>query len=163
RPRRRRPRRQRRADRRPRPPARALHAPDRLPPRRRRGGDRRRDGALPARAQRARPARRRLAPRGAAPHARDGARAAVAPEAAAKQRRRRSGPRLGATREIWRARDGDVSFGLRGGPARAASLAALVEYMAESDMAPEWLRKMDWRAYNHNELDAASVARLEAA
>src|SRR5215471_9783669 len=80
-----------------------------------------------------------------------------------KERRRRSGPRLGATREIWRARDGDVSFGLRGGPARAASLAALVEYMAESDMAPEWLRKMDWRAYNHNELDAASVARLEAA
>jgi benzylsuccinate CoA-transferase BbsE subunit len=78
-----------------------------------------------------------------------------------RQRRRRSGPRMGATREIWRARDGDVSFGLRGGPARVANLVALVEYMAESGMAPEWLRKYDWSAYNHNELDAAEIARLE--
>ena len=83
--------------------------------------------------------------------------------ALSRQQRARSGPRLGATREIWRARDGDVSFGLRGGAARAAGLAALVEYMAESGMAPEWLRSMDWHRYNHNELDEAEVARLEAA
>jgi crotonobetainyl-CoA:carnitine CoA-transferase CaiB-like acyl-CoA transferase len=75
----------------------------------------------------------------------------------------RSGPRLGRTREIWRARDGDVSFGLRGGPARIPNLVATVEYMAESGMAPEWLRKMDWGSYNHNELSDAEIARLEDA
>ncbi len=75
----------------------------------------------------------------------------------------RSGPRLGRTREIWRARDGDVSFGLRGGPARIPNLVATVEYMAESGMAPEWLRKYDWSSYNHNELADEEIARLEAA
>ena len=70
---------------------------------------------------------------------------------------------MGRTREIWKARDGDVSFGLRGGPARIPNLVATVEYMAESGMAPEWLRVMDWRSYNHNELSDAEIARLEAA
>jgi crotonobetainyl-CoA:carnitine CoA-transferase CaiB-like acyl-CoA transferase len=56
-----------------------------------------------------------------------------------------------------------VSFGLRGGPARIPNLVAAVEYMAESGMAPEWLREMDWRSYNHNELSDAEIARLEAA
>ena len=74
----------------------------------------------------------------------------------------RSGPRMGRTREIWKARDGDVSFGLRGGPARIPNLVATVEYMAESGMAPEWLREIDWRSYNHNELSDAEIARLEA-
>ena len=75
----------------------------------------------------------------------------------------RSGPCLGRTREIWSARDGWVSFGLRGGPARIPNLVATVEYMAESGMAPEWLRKMDWQGYNHNELSDAEIARLEEA
>jgi crotonobetainyl-CoA:carnitine CoA-transferase CaiB-like acyl-CoA transferase len=69
---------------------------------------------------------------------------------------------MGRTREIWRARDGDVSFGLRGGPARIPNLVASVEYMAESGMAPEWLRKYDWSTYNHNELADEEIARLEA-
>ena len=75
----------------------------------------------------------------------------------------RSGPRMGRTREIWRAQDGDVSFGLRGGPARIPNLIATVEYMAESGMAPEWLRKYDWSTYNHNEVADAEIERLEAA
>ncbi len=75
----------------------------------------------------------------------------------------RSGPRLGRTREIWRARDGDVSFGLRGGPARIPNLVATVEYMAESGMAPQWLLEYDWSTYNHNELAEGEIARLEAA
>ena len=78
-----------------------------------------------------------------------------------RQTHTRSGARMGRTREIWKARDGDVSFGLRGGPARVANLVAIVEYMAESGMAPEWLRKLDWRTYNHNELSDAEIARLE--
>jgi len=75
----------------------------------------------------------------------------------------RNGPRMGRTREIWRARDGDVSFGLRGGPARIPNLVATVEYMAEAGMAPEWLLEMDWGSYNHNELSDAQIARLEEA
>jgi crotonobetainyl-CoA:carnitine CoA-transferase CaiB-like acyl-CoA transferase len=75
----------------------------------------------------------------------------------------RNAPRMGRTREIWRARDGDVSFGLRGGPARVANLVATVAYMAEAGMAPNWLLAMDWQAYNHNELSDAEIARLEEA
>jgi crotonobetainyl-CoA:carnitine CoA-transferase CaiB-like acyl-CoA transferase len=77
--------------------------------------------------------------------------------------RGRTGPRLGGTREIWRAKDGDVSFGLRGGAARIPGLVAIVAWMAEEGMAPAWLREMDWKAYNHNLLSAEETARLEAA
>ncbi len=76
---------------------------------------------------------------------------------------RRSGAMLGRTREIWKARDGWVSFGLRGGQARIPNLVATVEYMAENDMAPEWLRKYDWSEYNHNTLSDAEIERLEGA
>ncbi len=79
------------------------------------------------------------------------------------QLRSRTGARLGGTREIWRAKDGDVSFGLRGGAARAPSLAATVAWMAEENLAPEWLRELDWTKYNHNLLSAPEIARLEAA
>jgi crotonobetainyl-CoA:carnitine CoA-transferase CaiB-like acyl-CoA transferase len=75
--------------------------------------------------------------------------------------RGRSGPILGNTREIWKARDGDVSFGLRGGAARIPSLRATVEWMAEEGMAPDWLRDYDWEGYNHNTLDADEIRRLE--
>jgi crotonobetainyl-CoA:carnitine CoA-transferase CaiB-like acyl-CoA transferase len=75
--------------------------------------------------------------------------------------RKRTGAVLGRTREIWRARDGWITFGLRGGQARIPNLIATVEYMAESGMAPEWLRKYDWTAYNHNQLSPEEIARLE--
>ena len=77
--------------------------------------------------------------------------------------RGRPGPRIAGTREIWRAKDGDVSFGLRGGAARAPSLAATVAWMAEDGMAPEWLLAIDWTKYNHNLLAPEEIARLEAA
>jgi benzylsuccinate CoA-transferase BbsE subunit len=77
--------------------------------------------------------------------------------------RGRTGAALGATREIWHARDGWVSFGLRGGPARIPNLIATVEYMAEEGMAPEWLRKYDWADYNHNTVTPEDVARFEEA
>lgn len=41
----------------------------------------------------------------------------------------RQGASLAGTREIWPCRDGYVSFGLRGGPARAPSLEATVDFM----------------------------------
>ena len=77
--------------------------------------------------------------------------------------RRRSGARLGATREIWQAKDGWVTYGLRGGQARIPNLVATVEYMAEHDMAPQWLRDYDWSGYNHNTLAPQEIERLEAA
>jgi crotonobetainyl-CoA:carnitine CoA-transferase CaiB-like acyl-CoA transferase len=77
--------------------------------------------------------------------------------------RGRTGPRLGATREIWKAKDGYVSFGLRGGQARIPNLVATVEYMAEEGMAPKWLLDYDWSSYNHNTLRAEEIERLERA
>ncbi len=76
---------------------------------------------------------------------------------------KRGGARLGRTREIWKAADGHVSFGLRGGPARIPNLIATVSYMVECGMAPGWLRQYDWKSYNHNTLDAAEIERLEGA
>jgi crotonobetainyl-CoA:carnitine CoA-transferase CaiB-like acyl-CoA transferase len=75
----------------------------------------------------------------------------------------RNGARIGNTREIWKARDGDVSFGLRGGPARIPNLVATVEWMAEEGMAPDWLRAYDWSRYNHNTLAPDEIRRLEEA
>ncbi len=76
---------------------------------------------------------------------------------------KRSGPMMGRTREIWAAKDGNVSFGLRGGPARIPNLKATVAYMDECGMAPQWLREYDWDAYNYAALCDAEIARLEAA
>jgi crotonobetainyl-CoA:carnitine CoA-transferase CaiB-like acyl-CoA transferase len=88
-----------------------------------------------------------------------------APGAAARTGRspRRSGPRTGRTREIWAARDGWISFGLRGGPSRAPGLRALVAWMAEEGAAPDWLKATDWAAFRPDRLDAAELARLEDA
>jgi crotonobetainyl-CoA:carnitine CoA-transferase CaiB-like acyl-CoA transferase len=65
-------------------------------------------------------------------------------------------------REIWRCKDGYVSFALRGGPARLPGLIAMVDYMAEHGMASEKLRARDWKAYNHNLLSQAEVDELSA-
>jgi crotonobetainyl-CoA:carnitine CoA-transferase CaiB-like acyl-CoA transferase len=76
---------------------------------------------------------------------------------------RRSGARTGRTREIWEARDGHVSFGLRGGPARVPGLRALVAWMDECRMAPDWLRAFDWERFRPESLAADEIGRLEAA
>jgi crotonobetainyl-CoA:carnitine CoA-transferase CaiB-like acyl-CoA transferase len=76
---------------------------------------------------------------------------------------RRSGGRLGGLREIWPAADGDVSFGLRGGPTRIRNLKACAAWMEECGDAPEWMRAYDWDAYNHNTLTPAEIERLEQA
>jgi crotonobetainyl-CoA:carnitine CoA-transferase CaiB-like acyl-CoA transferase len=88
-----------------------------------------------------------------------------APGVAARTGRtaRRSGPRTGRTREIWAARDGWVSFGLRGGPSRAPGLRALVAWMDEEGAAPEWLRATDWDGFRADRLADEALARIEAA
>jgi benzylsuccinate CoA-transferase BbsE subunit len=66
-------------------------------------------------------------------------------------------------REIWRCRDGYVSFALRSGPGRNPAIVRLVEYMAESGIATEELRTRDWMTYNHNLITQDEVDRIEAA
>ncbi len=76
---------------------------------------------------------------------------------------KRTGGKLGRTREIWPTRDGWVTFGLRGGPARIPNLLATVQYMDECGMAPDWLREMDWSSYDPNALEEGDLGRLEGA
>jgi crotonobetainyl-CoA:carnitine CoA-transferase CaiB-like acyl-CoA transferase len=76
---------------------------------------------------------------------------------------KRTGAKMGRTREIWPARDGWVTFGLRGGAARIKNLVAMVGYMDECGMAPDWLRDYDWSSYDPNQIDEAEIARLEEA
>ena len=76
---------------------------------------------------------------------------------------RRTGARTGRTREIWAAKDGYVTFGLRGGPARIPNLIATVEYMAASGVSPAWLCEYDWSSFNHNTVSDEEIERLEAA
>jgi crotonobetainyl-CoA:carnitine CoA-transferase CaiB-like acyl-CoA transferase len=117
-------------------------------------------GAPRTRALRRRPAHRRGAPAG------DG-------HAEHRQRRHvqddgNRGARAGAfmrqeravAREIWPCRDGFVSFALRGGPARIPGLIAMVRYMDEHAMAPEWLKTKDWKTHNLNILSQAQIDEL---
>src|SRR6185369_1151449 len=83
--------------------------------------------------------------------------------AVSRQPPRRAGARIGKTREIWPAKDGFVTFGLRGGPARIPNLIATVEYMKSAGLAPDWLSSYDWTTYNHNTLSDGEIARLEEA
>ncbi len=75
----------------------------------------------------------------------------------------RTGGRMGRTREIWPAKDGWVSFGLRGGAARIPNLVATLEYMRESGAVPDWLEDYDWSSFNHNSLTDEEIARFEQA
>lgn len=77
--------------------------------------------------------------------------------------RKRTGARLGRTREVWQAKDGYISFGLRGGTTRLANLIATVEYMRESGAAPQWLLDYDWQKFNSITIDALELEKLEQA
>ena len=65
--------------------------------------------------------------------------------------------------EIWRCRDGFVSFAIRGGAARIPGLVAMVQYMDESGMAPGFLKQRDWKTYNHNLLTQSEVDEMQDA
>ncbi|MGZ4210982.1 MAG: CoA transferase [Actinomycetota bacterium] len=70
--------------------------------------------------------------------------------------------RVGETvqREIWPCKNGHVSFGLRGGPARIPGLKRLVAWMAEEGMATPALTERDWDSYNHNLLSQEEVEAI---
>lgn len=67
--------------------------------------------------------------------------------------------RVGKTtqREIWACKDGFVSFGLRGGPARIPGLKRLVAWMTEESMATPALTDRDWDSYTHTTLSQDDV------
>ncbi|MBY0274615.1 CoA transferase [Candidatus Binatia bacterium] len=65
-------------------------------------------------------------------------------------------------REVWRCKDGFVSYALRGGPARVPGLQATERWLAEEKIAaPAWQGR-DWKAYNHNDLTQDQVDALSA-
>lgn len=61
------------------------------------------------------------------------------------ERGQRAGAAIGLTREIWECRDGWVSFGLRGGPARVPSLRRLAALAAER--GDDRLAGVEWDGY----------------
>ncbi len=69
----------------------------------------------------------------------------------------RRGANIGRTREIWPTRDGFVSFGLRGGKARVASLEILTGLVDTPA-----LRAMDWATYSPNAADDDTLRAIEA-
>jgi crotonobetainyl-CoA:carnitine CoA-transferase CaiB-like acyl-CoA transferase len=74
----------------------------------------------------------------------------------------RIGARIGATREIWRCLDGWVSFGLRGGVARAPTYWKMTKILeAEGVSTPAWSER-DWNKFNQNDLSEQDIRDLEA-
>ncbi len=78
----------------------------------------------------------------------------------------RRGASIGRTREIWPALDGFVSFGLRGGKARVASLETLTKLVVDDGIPADALTSQDWTTYNQNtataeELDGIATAVAE--
>ena len=79
-----------------------------------------------------------------------------------KDRGTRIGARLGATREIWRCQDGWVSFGLRGGVARAPTYWKMTKILESEGLStPAWSER-DWDAFNQNELSEQEIREIEA-
>ncbi|MGP8058041.1 MAG: CoA transferase [Acidimicrobiales bacterium] len=76
-------------------------------------------------------------------------------------RGQRTGDVIGLTREIWPCRDGWVSFGLRGGPARVPSLRRLAELA--SARGDRRLEGVAWETYNPRSADPEFLAQLTAA
>ncbi|MDQ1383283.1 MAG: hypothetical protein QOG65_662, partial [Actinomycetota bacterium] len=78
----------------------------------------------------------------------------------------RRGANIGRTREIWPALDGFVSFGLRGGKARLASLETLTKLVVADGIPADALTRQNWITFNQNtasdeELDAIATAVAE--
>ena len=74
----------------------------------------------------------------------------------------RLGARLGRTREIWRCKDGWLSFGLRGGVARAPTYWKMTKILeAEGVSTPAWSER-DWDKFNQNDLTEQDIVEIEA-
>jgi crotonobetainyl-CoA:carnitine CoA-transferase CaiB-like acyl-CoA transferase len=70
----------------------------------------------------------------------------------------RRGAKIGRTREVWAARDGFVSFGLRGGKARVPSLELLSKLVGDDAMLAR-----DWTSFNQNTATDDELRAIETA
>jgi crotonobetainyl-CoA:carnitine CoA-transferase CaiB-like acyl-CoA transferase len=78
-------------------------------------------------------------------------------------RGRRLGASMGRAREIWRTKDGWVSFGLRGGKARVPTLELLTRLVGEEQIpGAEVLAARDWSRYHPNDVTDEEVRAIEA-
>jgi len=66
-------------------------------------------------------------------------------------------------RNIWPCRDGFVTFAIYGGSAGRLSNRALVEWMAEKGMAPDFLLAIDWDTFEVATMTHREVENMEAA
>src|SRR3990170_3057465 len=66
-------------------------------------------------------------------------------------------------RNIWRCRDGYVSFAIQGGAIGRHTGKRLVEWMATRGEVPEALRSIDWDRFDNTTLRQEDVERLEDA
>jgi crotonobetainyl-CoA:carnitine CoA-transferase CaiB-like acyl-CoA transferase len=88
---------------------------------------------------------------------------AVADYRKTKNRGVRRGANIGRTREIWPARDGFVSFGLRGGKARVASLETLTKLVVADGIDGDALTSQDWTKFNQNTATDEELGAIAAA
>ena len=69
----------------------------------------------------------------------------------------RQGAQMGRLKEIWRCKDGWVSFGLRGGKARIPNLQTISRLIGHPV-----LTERDWDAYNHNTVTEDELGAIES-
>jgi len=78
-------------------------------------------------------------------------------------RGRRLGGNMGRAREIWRTKDGWVSFGLRGGKARVPTLELLTKLVQEEQiLGGAVLAARDWSTYSPNTVTDEELRAIEA-
>jgi len=75
----------------------------------------------------------------------------------------RNGANIGRTREIWPAKDGWVSFGLRGGKARIPSLEIITKAVRDGGLDASALEAQDWSTWAIEEVPAETLRAVEAA
>ena len=76
-------------------------------------------------------------------------------------RTRRIGAKLIGMTEIWRCKDGWVSFGIRGGVARAPTYKFMTQVLQDAGLAtPAWTQR-EWSEFNVYELDDAERRAIE--
>lgn len=64
-------------------------------------------------------------------------------------------------RVFWPCKDGYLNFIIYGGEAGRKTNQALVEWMDSKGMAPEFLKKKDWRIFNIAEVTQEEIDRME--
>jgi len=68
-----------------------------------------------------------------------------------------------AMRNVWPCLDGYLTWAIYGGPAGRQSNRGLVQWMAESGMAPDFLLETDWERFDVASITPQEVERMEAA